>query len=371
VTGSNTQPLYLVPRYAQNQSTLTIDINAWPNLYAPLFDTDFRFENKRFSQIIYRFDRWTRWFSDKQLAISKIKRAYKVWNKHAAVSFDAINVSQKSVHQKRGDLYKKNKFYQLIKQNPQYWDRPLKIPPVFHKIWVTHKNNPLKIPTEYLDRYKQTHQTSGKDWSFMLWIQDFDHQPGLQKDIEQNYPFITIRFITELGDFNNLKHANQAIEAGNFRKASDILRYQILHKEGGVYMDTDFHTLENLSPYNYLYDFYISQESISTRLCNALIGAAPGHPVMEKAIELVDSNLTTKPAYIKNSRIEPVMLETGPDMISVAFYQKADQPGYTDIVLPPFLFIPQNPPLYPDFKTEIDNKIPLTLLAYHSYDSAS
>jgi hypothetical protein len=77
--------------------------------------------------------------------------------------------------------------------------------------------------------------------------------------------------------------------ATNWGEKSDILRYEVLHAQGGVYVDTDF---ECVRPLDELLErrvsFFAGVSNTGTvELNNGLIGAAPRHRLLARLIEAV------------------------------------------------------------------------------------
>ena len=65
---------------------------------------------------------------------------------------------------------------------------------------------------------------------------------------------------------------------------SDILRLEVLHRDGGVYVDTDFECRRSLEPYIGHHDFFVAHLK-PNRINNAFIGATAGHPILERALQ--------------------------------------------------------------------------------------
>jgi len=81
---------------------------------------------------------------------------------------------------------------------------------------------------------------------------------------------------------------------------SDIARYEILYRIGGLYIDTDFECLKPFDIFNHCCDFYSGvafDENVV--LFIGLIGAAPGHPVLGTCIADMQSAQTSIKKYQK------------------------------------------------------------------------
>lgn len=139
------------------------------------------------------------------------------------------------------------------------WRTQPRIPKIVHQIWL---GSPL--PEEYYAWQKswlEKHPT----WEYKLWTDD---------------------------DIAGLHLINQKFfdEAKSFGEKANILRYEILHQFGGLYVDTDFECLKLLDLFNHSCDFYAGLEypqrsKMFFIVGNALLAARPGHPLIFAMIE--------------------------------------------------------------------------------------
>jgi mannosyltransferase OCH1-like enzyme len=140
-----------------------------------------------------------------------------------------------------------------------------KIPKILHQIWL---GGP--IPNGYLpliEKWKNNHP----DWEFRLWgdedIKEFD----LDKDEIYN-------------------------KISNLGSKSDVLRYHIVNKYGGVYTDTDFVSLKSFNPlinYNFFSGGFsiLDHQNGDPEIYNGLFGSVPNHPILHQCIKNVYSSL--------------------------------------------------------------------------------
>ena len=160
-----------------------------------------------------------------------------------------------------------------------------KIPKIIHQIWLGPKS-----PPSYYWEYKKGWEKRHPDWEYRLW---------LDKDVD------ALDF--ELKDLYN--------RSTSWGEKSDILRAEILDRFGGLYVDVDF---ENVKPFDELhmkYDFYaglepphqgdLSQPAPHVVISDALIGAAPHHPIikewkvlMRKEWDVVEKRLPDSPKRV-------------------------------------------------------------------------
>lgn len=154
------------------------------------------------------------------------------------------------------------------------------IPKVIHYIWLGPKEFPSKS-IDYITSWVQHHP----DWSFIFWTDDQERtvpHPKMEKRLISDLasPFLSTYY--ERSD--------------NFGEKSDLIRYEILYRQGGLYVDHDIECYQSFSSFASSVDFFAGLEpmykdiGIDTRVfpSNALIGTRPFHPVLLKTIELVE-----------------------------------------------------------------------------------
>lgn len=172
----------------------------------------------------------------------------------------------------------KETYYAFINNISTLFHEQLLIPKIIHQIWI----GPRPFPEKAL-KWKESWQKMHPDWEYKLWT---------NADVQHF-------------DFANKKYFNQAT---NWGEKADILRYELVYRFGGLYVDIDF---ECLKPFDWLHhccDFYAGIQAIpllfnhKLRVANGLIAARPEHPILAHAI-----------ARIKDFRQGPkVSTRTGP-----------------------------------------------------------
>jgi len=126
----------------------------------------------------------------------------------------------------------------------------VKIPRIIHRIWLGE--DPLR---DEFDHYGDTWRNHHPGWEMRLWT-------------ENELP--------ELGLTETLARGRHQAER------ADVLRYELLERFGGVYVDIDFECLRSLEP---LLDGVEAFAAFQwpERVSNAMLGAVPGHPLFERA----------------------------------------------------------------------------------------
>jgi FkbM family methyltransferase len=151
----------------------------------------------------------------------------------------------------------------------------LEIPRVFHRVWLGES----QIPEEF-ERYWAEWAELHPGWEMKTWYER---------------------------DLDWLKNRREFDAPGPFSGKANIARYEILHREGGVYVDTDFQPLSNLEPLLEGARFIAGEERPGL-LNNAFIGATPGHPIMQYVIEELPSSFWGNEGEISPHRSGPHFL---------------------------------------------------------------
>jgi mannosyltransferase OCH1-like enzyme len=178
-----------------------------------------------------------------------------------------------------------------------------RIPRVIHQIWLG-KSMPADIE-RYVDSIKKTNPT-------------FEHRLWTDKDVEAF-------------DFAN-KHL--FFQTPNVGQRSDILRYAILEKMGGVYLDADFQGYNSFESLLHLNLFAGVSYDAEPVLFNGLIGSVPNHPI----IQAINKELEPK-----HGDGMAVIGSTGPYFFTKKFYKHFNESDKI-VVLPLTYFYP-----YPNF----------------------
>lgn len=186
-----------------------------------------------------------------------------------------------------------------------------RIPKIIHQIWVG--TNPFP------EKYKQWVRTwqSMPGWTYKLWT---------DADV-QDFPMIN----------RELYYKEK-----NFGTRADILRLEILYREGGLYVDTDFECLrpELFEILNSSYDFYCGicpLDCACLMLNNAIIASIPGHPILEASLRNI--KLIYEEIQDTNMSWSNAVLLKGPGLLTKMFLENANK-GYIDIAFPPTFFYP-------------------------------
>jgi mannosyltransferase OCH1-like enzyme len=194
----------------------------------------------------------------------------------------------------------------------------MKIPKIIHQTWKTRRLP--KGMQSLMDTWKQYHP----DWEHIFWT-DSDNR----KFVQRNFPAL-------LKTYDSFET--------NIQRA-DAIRYLLLYKLGGVYVDIDFECFKNLEDLLKDKSCVLSKEpvghclmhGIDDLVCNAFMASVPQHPFMGLIIEEIglggQGNL---------NRNDLVMDSTGPYMVTRVFRKYAGEMDLT--ILEPELVYPLTRP---------------------------
>lgn len=199
----------------------------------------------------------------------------------------------------RPDLVINNLGWKLLKQ---LYDRYViqdcvysiepRIPKIIHQIWL---GSPL--PEKYRE-FQEGWIKHHPDWQYKLWTDDDVENLGLV----------------------NKKWYDQT---DNYGFKSDIARYEILYRFGGVYVDTDYECFRPLDIFHHCFDFYTtSWYGDFYGLNNAIIASVPGNPILRRCIEDMDFDIQHDPNPIRNA-----LKACGPTFLALCFLKEAKNAG--------------------------------------------
>jgi len=206
-----------------------------------------------------------------------------------------------------------------------------KIPKKVHFIWL----GPKPFPRESIENVRMW-LAKNPDWDFYFWTdraRPLPH-PNMQLRMVKDFPFLRLKRFYD--------------ESDNYGEKSDLLRYEILFREGGVYVDHDVKCLNSFAAIANSYDLFCGMEMpYATTLAssvfptNNLLGARPAHPVLEHCLEWLTENWNQiQEDYPGNDR-DSVICRVSHRTFYVlghCFKQWANQEGNRDIAFPAFYF---------------------------------
>lgn len=150
------------------------------------------------------------------------------------------------------------------------------IPRVIHQIWL---GGPL--PDRYrrfADGWREIHP----EWTYRLW--DDSDVPA------------------------SLKNGRAFHSTSSLAQKADILRYEIINKHGGVYIDCDFEAIQPLDSLLEGLSFFSAYQSGST-VAIGIFGSVPRHPVLKDVISRIPQSFLVR---------RTITAQTGPDLFTEA-----------------------------------------------------
>lgn len=207
------------------------------------------------------------------------------------------------------------------------------IPKQVHLVWVGPS-----IPSPDVMKVKDSWIQHHPDWQVNLWGNSEVEE--IIKEYSQKFPAV--------------KEAWE--KADKWAEKADIARYCILHKEGGVYADSDLPCYGKVDDLHCYTDFYVAMEQNdhSSRIIytgNALIGSKPGHRIMEYCLQNMKPKKPCEDAWA-------IIGRTGPGLLTDAVYKGLRQDAvcktHETLVLPPSYFYPLHSGLKEDARENPD-----------------
>lgn len=220
--------------------------------------------------------------------------------------------SKMAAHSKfHWDFHKENDYgykWELLSSIYEQWRSEdlgcrIAIPKIIHQIWIGPK-----IPARY-EKWRLSWRRMNPEFEYKLWDE---------------------KSILEFG----LKNERAYLETQNYGAKSDIARYEILNRLGGIYVDTDFECLHPITDKFLKKSFFagliFDKEPI---LSNAMMGAAPGYLLMDLMVrETGIPQKTHNPDAIMNS--------VGPGKLTEVFFKNIKKLELDAIIFPSDYFYP-------------------------------
>jgi hypothetical protein len=139
--------------------------------------------------------------------------------------------------------------------------RRVAIPRTVHRVWLGEQ----PMPEEH-EHFGQTFARHHPGWEMRLWT-------------DADLPALAIG-------------ARERQRARTQRELSNLARYELLHRHGGVYVDTDVECRRALTPLLRGVDAFAALE-LEGRVGNAVLGAVAAHPAFARAARLARDTLGT------------------------------------------------------------------------------
>jgi len=225
--------------------------------------------------------------------------------------------------------------YKYFHPKMLFGDIPL-IPQTIHMIWLKGD----EFNRGYVDNWANYHPT----FTIYLWT-DFEDLENLPDNVivqsKDEIKFVLDHFI----DYEIMINLYQNTSITGIK--SDILRYLILYKYGGIYVDiNDFECFRSIEPLTYQYEFVVGAETCYAdqndciMVNNAFIASKPRHGILSRVIEFIN-----RPRNIKYKVLDDYVCEvSGPilfrEIVLGYFIDPTVKNKTKDIILPAVYLYP-------------------------------
>ena len=195
----------------------------------------------------------------------------------------------------------------------------MKIPKIIHQTW----KNP-QVPKKWIPLVKKV-QELNPEWEYRLWT-DEDND----------------RFVSE--EFPDFQPTYQGFSRPIMR--ADVIRYLIMYRLGGVYLDLDYEVLQpfDFGDHSLILPLNRSRKSGDPQdeLGNCIFASTPGHPFWQDVISDLEQNPPVVTDY-------PQIYEaTGPSFLTRIYKENKDK--Y------PHIWLPDKPLYHPPFPNSKKNR---------------
>lgn len=225
-------------------------------------------------------------------------------------------------------------YEQYICHDLEYNFNP-RIPKIIHQIWL---GKPMPENYKILQKSWSHYHP---DWEYRLWTEQEIDEFGLQ---------------------------NRALfdQALNYGEKADIARLEILYRMGGLYVDMDFECIKPFDVFHHCCDFYAGFET-EDMICNALIGAAPGHPILKRCVE----QLCNQTSQYERTDWRSTLDRTGPNFFGKCIAEVLPECQNRSVVFPVTYFYFWRPAYGTKRKIEdiLQTVLPETFAIHHWHSS--
>jgi inositol phosphorylceramide mannosyltransferase catalytic subunit len=156
------------------------------------------------------------------------------------------------------------------------------IPRIIHRVWLGSD----EMPEQYV-RFGESWREHHPDWELWTWT-------------DSNLPPLTYPDALE--------------RCRNFGEASDVLRYEALHRYGGIYVDTDVECRRSLEPLIENVSAFGAWQRPGV-IGSAVVGSTPGHPAIAEVLREVSEGAGSGPQVEATGPVALTrVLESAPDV---------------------------------------------------------
>ena len=191
----------------------------------------------------------------------------------------------------------------FLKTNPQ------KIPKIIHQIWI----GPKEVPWKWINSFKEDFMKKHPGWKYYLW---------------------TDKEVAKLNLVNKTHYDNEK----GYNGKADILRYELLYKFGGIYIDADSYWLgldlgDLIKQTNYTGFFAAieNKEKCNKCLANGVMGSSVNNPIAKYLVDILNKQYNK---HIRDYAVVGPWVTVGPYYIDQILYK------FNITVFPDYYFYP-------------------------------
>lgn len=174
-------------------------------------------------------------------------------------------------------------------------------PKILHRLWL----GPKTMPDTYV-AFGEKWKSLNPDWKIYEW----DYDSVLEEAVICAWTNQNV--IDDIRSRSDGGSGQLTVEAAV--QIADVLGYEIVHRYGGIYVNTD---IEPLRPLSYLYDFHeprnnafaCNEDYYTDRVVNAVLGGPVGHPFWAHVIEMLSK-------YYWHNPLAEMVATTGPQLLT-------------------------------------------------------
>lgn len=207
------------------------------------------------------------------------------------------------------------------------------IPKKIHFIWL----GPKEFPEESLNNvaaWRKKHP----NWQIYFWTDSPDRplpEPSMIRRLVDSYHFGAVDHLID--------------QTNNWGEKSDLMRYAILQREGGIYVDHDIKCEKKFDIFVANLDFFCALERLHYHIsidsfvhpANGIIGSIAQHPIFTatmKYILAVWDDVIIDPLGAQEAPIQQVIRRTYDSFASTTMRLARFDPGRKDLLLPSSYF---------------------------------
>ena len=190
----------------------------------------------------------------------------------------------------------------FLKNNPQ------KIPKIIHQVWI----GPKDVPWKWINSFKEDFMKKHPGWKYYLW---------------------TDKEVAKLNLVNKTHYDNEK----GYNGKADILRYELLYKFGGIYIDADSYWLgldlgDLIKQTNYTGFFAAIENKKKCNKClaNGVLGSSVNNPIAKYLVDILNKQYNK---HIRDYAVGP-WKTLGPYYVDQVLYK------FNITVFPDYYFYP-------------------------------